>query len=99
LTIAMLLATTAGEGVNVRIFTLLLGSAVAGLVAGCLVYIATDGAAKKKLAVGILTGFVAFAGAYRFLDSLVPSQTTGLPDTLYPALKTLAYMAGCCRSA
>jgi hypothetical protein len=39
------------------------GSAVAGLIAGCLAYIATDGTAKKKLAAGVLTGFVVFAGA------------------------------------
>ena len=76
MTIAVILATTGTEGVNLRIFTLLLGSAVAGLIAGCLVYIATDGSAKKKLAAGVLTGFIALAGAYKFLDSLVPTQTT-----------------------
>jgi hypothetical protein len=73
LTIAMLLAATAGDSVSLRIFTLLFGSAVVGMVAGCLVYIATDGAAKKKIAAGVLTGFVAFAGAYKFLDTLVPN--------------------------
>jgi hypothetical protein len=69
----MLLATTAGEGISLRIFTLLLSSAIVGLIAGCLVYIATDGAAKKRIAGSVLTGSAAFVCAYQFLGTLVPN--------------------------
>lgn len=72
----MLLAAAAGDGVSLRVFTLLLGSAIVGLIAGCLVYIASGGAAKKKIAASILAGFAAFGGAYKFLGTLVPSQAT-----------------------
>ena len=69
-------ATAETEGVNLRIFTLLLASAIAGAIGGCLTFIITSGNVKKKLAASVIAGFIAFAGAYKFLDSLVPSHAT-----------------------
>ena len=69
-------ATAGTEGVNLRIFTLLLASGIAGGIGGCLTYIVTGGNAKKKLAASVIAGFIAFAAAYQFLDGLVPSYAT-----------------------
>jgi uncharacterized protein YcfJ len=76
-----------------RTAILITASALAAIVGGYLGTVVWKGTQKQKLAAGVIAGFVAFAGAYNFLDGIVDravapatpaSRVTSAPPTPSP---------------
>jgi hypothetical protein len=84
----------ASDGISIRMMTLLTASTFAGVLAGCLGYMVSKGTHNQNLAAGVIAGFIAFVGAYKYLDGVVSSQPTPAAPAPSHTLGALPHLLG-----